>query len=291
MNKPRTENTLRLKDGRLLGYAEYGDPAGLPVIGFHGMPGSRLFMKVMEEAALNAGARIIAPDRPGYGLSEPRKSGTLMNYLDDIVELADALALDRFGVMGVSGGGPYPLAFSYKHPRRVSVAALISGIGPLRLPNSTRGMVSINKYMFRLGHLSPGLTGWLLAQLIRASLPSMEKHERNGTSPTGDLSPEVFAVLASDQRESIRTGSRGLSFDMGILWQPWGFEFKNIRTRVYLWHGDADNLAPAMLAHHIADHVPGCEAVFYPGEGHTDPFTKHIADIMARIVEAGQPAR
>ncbi len=282
--------TLTLKDGRTLAYAEYGESTGTPIIGFHGMPGSRIVMKSVDKAALATHARLVAPDRPGYGFSQPNKHGTLLGYVDDVVELADALQIDRFAVMGISGGGPYPLACAYKIPQRVNVVALISGIGPLSLPNGTRGMVRMNQIMFMLGHLSPVLTGLLLPRLIQSSLPSMERHVQNGTSPSPDLSPEVYAIMTADQREAIRPGGQGVIFDMKILWQPWGFRFEDIHTKVYLWHGAADNLAPVRLARYIADHVPGCEATFYPGEGHTDPLTKHIDEMMAKIVAASQIA-
>ena len=39
-DKDRTDNTIQLKDGRTLGYAEYGDPKGKPIFFFHGWPGS-----------------------------------------------------------------------------------------------------------------------------------------------------------------------------------------------------------------------------------------------------------
>src|SRR5262245_45433676 len=94
---------LTLKDGRALGYAEFGDPAGLPIIGFHGMPGSRLMMKTLEKAAQSNGVRLIAPDRPGYGTSQADPRGSLLGYVDNIVELAAALQIDRFGVLGISG--------------------------------------------------------------------------------------------------------------------------------------------------------------------------------------------
>lgn len=203
--------TVTLKDGRTLACVEYGAATGTPVIGFHGMPGSRLMMKAVEKAAFAAQARIIAPDRPGYGFSQPNKHGTLLGYVDDVLALADALKIDRFAVMGVSGGGPYPSACAYKIPQRVTVAALISGIGPLSLPHGTRDMVRMNKIMFTVGHLSPALSGLLLPRLIKSSLPSMEQHVQNGTSPSPDLSPEAFAIVTADQREAIRPGARGSS--------------------------------------------------------------------------------
>jgi pimeloyl-ACP methyl ester carboxylesterase len=103
-----------------------------------------------------------------------------------------------------------------------------------------------------------------------------------------DLSPQVFETIAADQREAIRTGGQGIGFDMRTYWQPWGFALEDIQARVLLWHGEADNLAPAHLAHYLADHIPGCEAVFFPGEGHTDPLIHHMDEILTRIVQAGQ---
>lgn len=281
---------LTLTDGRILGYVEFGDPTGIPVIGFHGMPGSRLVMKAVAQAAVETGVRIIAPDRPGYGLSQSNRHGTLLSYVDDIGELADSLNIERFAVMGISGGAPHPLACAYKIPERITIAALISSIGPLSLPNSTRDMMQMNKMMFALGRFSPMLTGWALPRLIRSSLPSMEQHVQKGTSPLPEISPEIFAIMAADQREAIRAGGQGIIFDMKILWRPWGFRFEDIHKPVYLWHGVADNLAPAMLAHYIADHIRGCQGIFYPNEDHTGPLTKHIYEIMATVVKAFQSA-
>ncbi len=278
--------TLTLSDGRILSYAEYGSPAGIPIIGFHGMPGSRHVMKALEPAALTVGARLIAPERPGYGLSHPHPRGSILTYPKDIVELAEALGIERFAALGVSGGGPYALACAHALPQRLTVAAVMSGIGPLSLPNSTRDMVRMNRLMFKLGRFSPALTGLLLPRLIQSSIPSMEKHVRDGTSPTSDLSPEVFAIMAADQREAIRTGGQGVMFDMKTLWRPWGFSLEDIHAKVYLWHGEADTLAPAMLAHYLAGRIPNCEATFYPGEGHTDLLTKHGTEILARVVGA-----
>jgi pimeloyl-ACP methyl ester carboxylesterase len=226
---------------------------------------------------------LITPERPGYGFSKPNPKGTLLAYPQDVLELADALQLDRFAVLGVSGGGPYALACAHALPQRLTVTAVMSGIGSLRLPKSTQDMVAANRFMFTLGRFSPALAGLLLPRLIKSSLPSMEKHVREGTSPTADLGPAVFAIMAADQREAIRNGGQGIRFDMKTLWHPWGFNLEEIRARVYLWHGEADTLAPARLAHRLAEQIPGCEATFYPGEGHTDPLTRHGTEILAKI--------
>jgi pimeloyl-ACP methyl ester carboxylesterase len=286
MSEASDRKVLTLNNGRIVSYAEYGDSSGSPIICFHGMPGSRLLFKAIDEAARNAGVRLIAPERPGYSLSQPSAKATLLHYPDDIAELADKWEPTQFAVMGVSGGGPYALACAYKLAHRLTVAAVVSGIGPLRLPGSTADMVSGNRVIFRLGKLSPRLVALLLPQLMRLSLRSMTRHAQQGTSPTPDISPEHFAIMVSDQREAILAGGKGIQFDMTALWQPWGFELEGIRTKVYLWHGEADNLAPAALAHYIADRVPLCEATFYPGEGHIEPLIKHLDEINAKIISA-----
>src|SRR5512143_1327078 len=114
MDKPADGYLLHLRDGRALGYGEYGKPDGIPIVFFPGMPSTRLFAGLLHEPALAAGVRLIAPERPGYGLSQPSRHGTLLGYAEDIVELADALRLDQFVVIGASGGGPYPLAFAHQ---------------------------------------------------------------------------------------------------------------------------------------------------------------------------------
>src|SRR5688500_4433105 len=87
---------LRLRDGRTVGYAEYGDPDGVPLLFFHGTPGSRLQLRALDEPARRHHVRLLAPDRPGFGESSPQPGRTVGQYADDIRELADDLRLERF---------------------------------------------------------------------------------------------------------------------------------------------------------------------------------------------------
>jgi pimeloyl-ACP methyl ester carboxylesterase len=105
-----TNNVFRLRDGRALGYAEYGDPGGTPVFFFHGSPGSRLQRHPDASIASELGTRIITIDRPGYGLSDFQPERTLLDWPADVAQLADALHIERFAAIGLSGGGPYLLA-------------------------------------------------------------------------------------------------------------------------------------------------------------------------------------
>jgi hypothetical protein len=92
----RTDTHVRLNDGRTLGYAEFGDPAGRPIFVFNGSA-SRLFHPIDPAVDSAAGARIITVDRPGLGLSDFKPRRTLLDWADDIRELADSLEIERFG--------------------------------------------------------------------------------------------------------------------------------------------------------------------------------------------------
>jgi pimeloyl-ACP methyl ester carboxylesterase len=110
---------ITLHDGRRLAYIEAGDPDGKPVFVLHGLPGSRLSVKKVSEQAAFVGARLICPDRPGIGYSDPKQDRKLTDYPDDLTQLADHLNIEQFAVVGVSAGGPYAIACAAKHPNRV----------------------------------------------------------------------------------------------------------------------------------------------------------------------------
>ena len=93
MAADRTNKQIKLKDGRMLAYVEYGAPEGKPVVYFHGFPGTRLDWPLVDvdDSATELKARIIAVDRPGTGLSDFKPDRKILDWPDDVTELADAL--------------------------------------------------------------------------------------------------------------------------------------------------------------------------------------------------------
>jgi pimeloyl-ACP methyl ester carboxylesterase len=274
---------LVLGDGRRVGVAVFGAQQGFPVIALHGMPGSRLMYAAVAQAAARQGIRLIAVDRPGYGRSDRCAGGTLLDYAGDVAGIAEVIGLGRFAVLGTSGGGSYALACAARLGSRLTRVGVVSGIGPLRTPGSLAGMAPVNRWIFRLARLSPALVGVVLPRLVRRSLSQLQAHVAAGTSPSPSIPPGVLPLVVADQAEAIRQGGAGIAFDAGNLWRLWGFPLAQITVPARLWHGDADNLAPVALGRLIADAVPGCEATFYPGEGHGEPLTRHADEIMAAM--------
>ena len=126
----KEDEQVRLPDGRRLGFGDYGDPAGDPVLFFHGWPSSRYQGKLLHDLAAQRGLRVIAPDRPGVGLSDPLPGRGFASWPGDVAGLADALGIGRFKIYGISGGGPYTLATSAALPERVIAAAVDCGAPP-----------------------------------------------------------------------------------------------------------------------------------------------------------------
>src|SRR5438105_813270 len=130
---PRLEGIITLDDGRRLGFAEFGPARGRAVFWLHGTPGAR--RQIPEEARVVAeelGVRIIGLDRPGVGASSPFLYSSFLDFTVDVAEVADRLGVDRFAMIGLSGGGPYVLACAYAMPDRVTAAGVLGGVAPTK---------------------------------------------------------------------------------------------------------------------------------------------------------------
>src|SRR3954470_22512634 len=145
-----TTDTLRLPDGRRMGVAYHGDPAGAAVFVCHGTPASRLGHDFTDEAARPRKLRMICLDRPGMGLSDPKPDRTIAGFADDVAAVADQLGHERFAVLGYSGGGPYALACGARLPERVTTVALMAGVGPADGPHGRDGLGKTDRQLIEM---------------------------------------------------------------------------------------------------------------------------------------------
>jgi len=283
--------TLRLEDGRLLGYAVYGDPEGQPVFYFHGFPGSRLEARLADRVAARLGVRLIALDRPGFGLSDFKPGRTIFEWPDDVVKIAGTLGINRFATIGVSGGGPYAAACALRIPERLTAVGIVCGLGPLDTPDSTDRMIRKNRLIFFLGRRLPWLARislWRMAYLARRN-PEGMLGRMIGALPDPDkvvlARPEVQTTMKDNIVEAFRSGSRGATCELLLHTRPWGFLLKDIATRVDLWHGEQDGSVPPTMGQYLARSIPNCRAVFHPGEGHFSLVINHMEEILGSLVK------
>jgi pimeloyl-ACP methyl ester carboxylesterase len=295
MQTTMTDKTIRLPDGRQLGYAEYGDPDGMPLLFFHGSPGSRLQAKVFDAPARDVGVRMVAPERPGHGLSAFQPKRTILDWAHDVEALADRLQLDRFAAMGISGGGPYVAATAYQLPERVTKAAFVSTMCPPTLPNITTRMHPAVRLTFRLARIAPWTVNLMMKNMAR-STNNPERLRKRALSDHRVPSVDI-AVLQDDEswnrrlanmREAFRTGTRGVTWDLLLCARPWGFRLEEIQVPAYLWHGEADVNAPVAMGRAIARVIPHCQATFVPGEGHLSLGKKYMEEILRSLFARGE---
>lgn len=281
----------KLSDGRSLGCLEVGDPHGKPLLHFHGTPGCRLDVLFGEKFAQENGIRFIGLDRPGLGLSDFQQRRKLLDWPDDVIELADALGIEKFAVQGVSGGGPFALACAYKIPERLTACGVIVGMGPAYL--STRGMHPGNRVIFFLSRYFPWFTGLMLrksareTQDLEASIEGLQRHlDNNFQKQDADAlrDPEKMRIFALGAKEAFRRGTRGIAYEAKIFMDPWGFRLQDIRcSNLHLWHGELDTNVPIAMARHMAEVIPKCQSHFYPYDGHYSLPLNHLTDIMTAL--------
>jgi len=140
-----SSKTLQLQNGARVVLDEYGDPSGQPVIFCHGWPSSRMMGVLADEAARELGLRVISPDRPGVNESAFQKDRTLLHWPSLLAELADKLGLEKFRVLGISGGAPYAFASAWAMPERVEVVAVVSGAPPISELEEHDGLLGLDR--------------------------------------------------------------------------------------------------------------------------------------------------
>jgi pimeloyl-ACP methyl ester carboxylesterase len=257
------------------------------VFDFHGNPGSRLSFWGREDEVVGSGARVISVDRPGIGLSDPSPGRTVADWPADVTELADAVSLGRFAVMGHSVGAAYAAACAHALPERVTAAALVSPIIPLDSPGAVDELgkpeqwrlardrphalrVSI-RILFGVARVAPGLGRRIFGA---KSTPA----ERAIASR-----PEVTKRALASARESTRQGALGLVEDMRVAMRPWGFDPAQIRVPLLVWQGDEDSSIRESWGEWWANTVPRARLIRCPGEGHL-LIEERMGEILASLI-------
>ena len=277
---------VTLGDGRTLCFAEYGDRQGKPVFYFHGFPGSCLEAKLAERIARDTHVRFIGIDRPGYGLSSFKPGRTFVDWADDVIGLADALGVDRFSLLAVSGGGPYAAACASKIPERLDAVGIVCGMGPVDVPGLTHDMPWMYRQGLRLAGRFPGIAARLypfpaffLRNYPKRTLSSILSGMVDEPDKIALKNNDLITVLSASFREAFRSSLRGPAEDVDLYSLPWGFRLQDIRMAVHLWHGEKDRIVPPEMGRHMARIIPDCRATFYANEGHFSIILNRIREI------------
>jgi pimeloyl-ACP methyl ester carboxylesterase len=261
------EDEFTLFDGRTLGVAYFGAENGSPVFYFHGYPGCRLSGGAFfDRAATKLGARIIAIDRPGIGNSSPQPGRKLLDFASDVQELAEHLKLKSYGIIGVSGGGPYALACARAlSPEKLKAVSIMGGMGPIDA--GFKGMSWGNWLTFMGLMYFPWIIRLLQKKVVSVlnTTPNeqvIKQIEGKVTERTAKfvgpdvvylLEPERMATMLDLYREHYKQGIEGYMEDGRVMTTDWGFDLKDIPAdvAVQLWYSKKDTNVPFQIGEAI----------------------------------------
>jgi len=287
-NDEKINKTIKLKDGRRLGFTDLGDPNSKPIFHFHGFPGSRLESLLIANKVIDKGIRFLGVDRPGMGLSDFKKKRVLLDWPDDIIELADFLGFDKFSVEGISGGGPYAAVCAYKIPERLNACAFIGGLGPLNQTSEGVNkllffMVRRFFWLFRVYTYFQARTNIDLVKAeknIKKYIPRLPEPDRMVLNE-----PKNLSLFLKETAEAFRQGSKGPAYEGKIYTNPWGFNLEDIspKLKVAIWHGELDINVPVSMGREMCKLIPNCTGNFLPNEGHYSIAFNHIEEIIDSI--------
>lgn len=229
----------------------------------HGFPASRIEATIAHRAALARGITIVALDRPGFGRSEWYRDRSFEDWAQDVVAVADYLGVQRFEILGVSGGTPTAVAAAALLAKRVSGLTIVSGVGPLDDSLVTSGMNPVNRALLLLGRRSPRLGRWLVwsvAQLWRVFprfvmlwfgvlLPSVDRQIISRR--------DVGVVLTKNIREALAQGVRGAVVEFALLASDWSGLLARVKVPTTIWHGAADTYVPLAMGERLQRGIEG----------------------------------
>lgn len=249
-----------------------GKPGATPVLLCHGLADSRLSAHRLAAAADELGLRVIAPDRPGTGGTSARPLDQVVDWVEDAIEVLDALDIPTAYVLGISGGGAFAAACAARRPARFTHLILVSPLGPPEW--STKGMAPWQRRSLRLGAVVPSFGGWFLARLATLGHLAPQAYFRLVTAEAS--APDRRALERPDLREdfvtgyleAFRQGSGGVAQDLRLLTRPWGFDLGQISVPTVVHHGSADVIVPVDHARRFVAAIPHARLEVHPGHGH-----------------------
>lgn len=264
-----------LPDGRELAYLEWGDATGYPAFYFHGTPSSRLEGVFPDGAAKRTGFRLIAVDRPGFGRSTFQPGRKFRDWPADVCDLADALGLDEFGVVGHSGAGPHLFACgALIPPPRLRFIGAYGPWGPLATQEivdaltsadrAYRGLARLGAWPFDAAYVP---LGWcskyrpgLFRRFLTAWVPDPERRH---------LCDELFLRhFLATQLEGFRQGGRGGAYESFLDYRPWTFGVEEIAVPTHIWQGDLDSFIPRAMGYYLERTIPNVGMHWSEGRDH-----------------------
>jgi pimeloyl-ACP methyl ester carboxylesterase len=283
------EGTITVKDGRSVGFADFGTPDQTAVLWCHGGPGCRIEPEQAAAPAREAGLRLIGIDRPGYGTSTPQPGRTIGGWVSDAIAVLDHLAIDRFVSVGVSTGGAYALALAASSHRVIASVACCA-LTDMRWDEG-KAMVPGTALVWNARDRAAALA--MVTEQIGADGSRVNVHTGGVPLPESDKAlfadPGYLAWWLRCMKQMFAHGVSGYTDDRLADGGGWGtFDVTAITCPVAVIHGGSDNFVPVAHAQHTAAIVPGATLRVYEPLGHFSICQKVVGTVVELLADSGR---
>ena len=257
-----TSRDVRLRDGRTVRVHDSADgDDSFTIVWHHGSPQTGALLEPLRLAAAERDIRIISYGRPSYGGSSALAGRNVASAASDVAQIADALGVARFAVMGASGGGPHALACAALLPTRVTGVACLASLAPFEAEG-----IDWFGGMFADGvSLRAAVQGRAARELYEETA---EFDSETFTSADFALLAGSWASLGADAGAASSDGSDGLVADDLAFVAPWGFDVAEIAAPVLLVQGGEDRIVPPSHADWLLNHLERAELWLRPKDSH-----------------------
>lgn len=282
--------TIKLNDGRNLSFQEYGVKGGSVVVHCHSVLGSRMELSFnAEQICKEKNIRLIVPDRPAFGASDPDENTSYTRWAKDLEQLLDTLTVEHCYLTGYAMGGRFALACAHELPERIKRVAIISAGMPASLPSDYDGMLPLYKMNVRLARYAPKVYRMFSTMLIKGIVDNPEKFfaqlsEKLGQGDRDIVSSKDFTTdMITAMLEGGKQGGKGIIREIVQLMHDWGFDLNEIEIPVDIWHGDSDRHVPLVLSKRFNEHLKDTNNFIREGQGHFMFYT-HWEEIVDHLI-------
>lgn len=249
------------------------------IVYFHGTPDSRLARHPDPAATEEAGVRLVAIDRPGFGHSSFDPAGTPTTLADDLAVLLDRLGVKQVGLLAWSAGAVWALGTAAALSYRISSVCLVGGLVPVEAFGDPEVRAAAGDT--RIGmldtavELGPTVAGELIGPMLvpdPATTAVAREHLRAGHDDT-DTADFATIAGAEDQMaaaicDSVRHGTAGVSHDVTVQYTPLGFSLAAVTAPVRLVYGVRDSTCPPEFGSWYAKALADATLDVLPDAGH-----------------------
>ncbi len=285
-----SNKTIKLPDGRILSYYEFGDISGKPVFYFHGSGvASGMYAELLHDTALKTGIRLISPDRPGIGSSTYKPDRRLTEWPKDVEELANRLDISRFSIISESGGSAYAYACASIIPDRINKVAIVSGLCPLDIKYLQKDLTFKNRLSLRVLKSPEWLLKRMFSGLSKKTETGLETFFDKASKKSSDIEKRVLESSAFRNcykncvQNAFKQGTMGPVKDIKIVSGHWSFDLRKITCNISLWHGLEDESAPVSMTKRVQEMLENCQAYYFPKEGHISVIKLHAEEIFGSL--------